>query len=387
MPFQPFDTGWEFIPLIVSWMVQEVCPSFASCHAWLSLVATIILSLPTILKVLFVRGSWSVLLHASCCLVLWVDIIIAMENWIFYQFDIFSYVHTGLELIGKVVYIPTCAGRLPERWDHFICCGGLGPSRPRFQFVLSPSCTSGNHGRVRRTLRHVNKCNGSWSEHQDKASTRRRQRRTTYGGCEPPDGVPWFHLQMALDLFSRRLRFSWDTSLHFRWWILLRHQLAWVNIHIHRWLGYHCYLPRLPGYSFYNSTLWRRAALFGSNFDVDESLSDADFVFAACDSSLSTHSSPRPIRFFPSSFSIPSTQQLWPVLTRASLSAERRSGGDQSMGTRSGGDTDTEPRSDRGSGLRGSLSPLTLILDSGANLNIFANGSLLQRIREMPSLA
>lgn len=75
----------------------------------------------------------------------------------------------------------------------------------------------------------------------------------------------------------------------------------------------------------------------------------------------------KPISLFPASFSIPCTQQLWPVLCWVSNSVKQRNRVNEA---------DIKWAQQKGI----SLSPLSLILDSGANLNIFGNIDLLEKV-------
>ena len=97
---------------------------------------------------------------------------------------------------------------------------------------------------------------------------------------------------------------------------------------------------------------------------------NSDFVFAAYDISIvTTHkhqSASKPISLFPTSFSIPCTQQLWLVLHQLTNSVQQRSVVNI---------VDIQQAEWKGD----SSFPLTLILNSGANLNFFGNEDLLQQ--------
>ena len=106
---------------------------------------------------------------------------------------------------------------------------------------------------------------------------------------------------------------------------------------------------------------------------------DSSYVFAAYDASIKSHQhSPapsKPVSLFPTAFSIFCTQQIWPVLCRLTNSIQRRSVEVNAV--------DIKQAEQWG----GCLSPLTIILDSGANLNIFSNADLLEQVKHVPSLA
>ena len=107
-------------------------------------------------------------------------------------------------------------------------------------------------------------------------------------------------------------------------------------------------------------------------------ISNSSYVFSAYDASIKSHQhSPapcKPVSLFPTTLSIPCTQQHWRVLCRLTNSVQHRS---VEMNA-----ADIKQAEQRG----GCLSPLSIILDSGANLNIFSNADLLEQVKRVPSL-
>ena len=127
-------------------------------------------------------------------------------------------------------------------------------------------------------------------------------------------------------------------------------------------------------YYVYSTDLWRDAPVLGDDpswilaattFD-DESRSVTDTALAGIWDVNCRKLGPSTVSFLPSSFNVPSLQQIRPCLPRS-----------------------VKSRSDRGSNAllnkwNGHLSMLTLIMDSGANMCLFNNKSLLENLNNSP---
>lgn len=81
----------------------------------------------------------------------------------------------------------------------------------------------------------------------------------------------------------------------------------------------------------------------------------------------------KPISLLPASFFLPCMQQLWPILCQTVISLQHRSGVNEA---------DLQQAQRNG---RQSLSHLSVILDSGANLNIFCDIELLEHVWSIPA--
>ena len=120
-------------------------------------------------------------------------------------------------------------------------------------------------------------------------------------------------------------------------------------------------------YTIYSTDLWRRAPILGD---------DSSWVLAATAKTRSVDrrkpSHPSTVSFLPSSFNVPSLQQIWPCVRHPD---ENRSEGDSKGGSK------LKTHLNKWSG---QLSMFTMIMDSGANLNLFNNKTLLERLTTSP---
>ena len=413
-PFQPFDTGWEFIFCFL-WIY--LCPFYhlgLSCCGAVMEVMTVLSFLPFVLRRLYVRCIWGILLHAGCCAVVTADLVVAFEDWFSSSVDIFGRVFWAVDSFFSLFPCFHCRCVLPRRWDHVVSWGRLGLGQLHPRRVFPPSCTSGRHSRFRSDKRYVNAGMGAWCRYRKFQCYQDSRQHHSFTGDEDSQPPPWFGLPLFLSSLWSRIRASFHITVHIQWWFCLRHPLDHFHFRLLRGLGF---ATRSRGGAFgtasdpsYNSPLWHHAPVFGTDFRFDSSLPDSNLVFAASNTSLSRGTVPspsphQPISLLSSSFSMPCTQQLWPILRRTrpflqcrsggndggkSGSGDDGSGGSNSSGGSSGGsnssgganDEDVQRAQQRG---RRTLARLSMILDSGANMNIFRDIELLKQIPSIPA--
>ena len=140
-PYQLFDTGCDFVQCFF-WV------HFSPFHA-IRRTCYELLRFPQILiKYIYIQGSWEVLLHAGCCLVVVSDFIVFFEQWLSSLVNMYGTAFALVEFVSNFFPSFDCGGNLPRLWDHIVAQGQLGLPQLRYQKVFPPACTSGRHGHV-----------------------------------------------------------------------------------------------------------------------------------------------------------------------------------------------------------------------------------------------
>merc|ERR1711884_544176 len=193
----------------------------------------------------------------------------------------------------------------------------------------------GRHARSRQKFvywrHHNNSAFGSWYQ-PDKNYSGSRYTPDDAGFTEPTV-PPWWHFPWdSFNPVCASLLFGCRSFFHLRCWCRLRHRLSDLSVSFSIIYSRLCCLlsKRIilsnygldnSSFSFYTSDFWRRAPILGD---------DCSWVLAA---SAETRSVDRHIKndssvcFLPSSFNVPSSQQIWPCVQR---SQESRSGDNSS---------------------------------------------------------
>ena len=323
-----------------------------------------------------VHTLWTSFLYLSCGFIL--------LGYFVYSLECFMFNH--LEIYGSIFSLIRCfkllLPALPN-YDEHCCylsnlyisssCKGVWQYNPCFSWP--PSCTSGWHAQLQHKFlywrHHLNSSFGSWYKTTPPTSPSKPSPTISH---VPPW---WWHTWEYFALLQSTIISLCWTHLHFKWWTRLCHHL--VEFLVHFPIIYSRFLSLLQSsciftsfgfddnlYWIYCTDLWRNVPVFGNNTSwiltatIDDSGSrSVDCRKPKCSTVL----------FLPSFFNIPSSQQIWPYVC---CSAESRSG--------VGGSEFIQQDSMRNS----QLSMLTLIMDSGANLSLFNNKSLLERLITSP---
>ena len=261
-------------------------------------------------------------------------------------------------------------------------CGGIQKRNWQYNPRMSrpPNCISGWHGCSWQKFLY-------WQHHTNSAFSLWYKPSPTYmssdtndddGSNEPPAPPWWYFLRGYFCSLQMLILSGCHTHLHFKWWCWLRHRLSDFLVSFcviyHR---VHCLLTKQTVasafgfkdelYSIYSTDLWRRAPFLGD---------DSFWVLAASAKTRSVDcqkpSHPSTVSFLPSSFNVPSSQQIWPCVRCPNYS---RSEGDFKGGSK------LKAHLNKWSG---QLSMFTMIIDRGANLNLFNNRALLEWLTISP---